>query len=185
MNVSAELIETEGKVLTLASDRIRMREMAMVTVGDWAQKGTGLGVGEGTAGSEGANMARNRINRVLQVLKAAEISLTDEDGCPGTDALEMAMTLGGSAVGLELSTMQVPRARVGINGEPQKAMQDKHHAHQQEQVKEWDEIDRIVMKLSKENRQVHGKLSLDIKEDVEPTRVDGEIGSKGSTEEHG
>ena len=99
------------------------------------------------------------------------------------DVQEMATKLGGMVVGLELSTMQVPRA--SINREPQKVMQDKHHTHQQEQVKEWNKVDQIVLEPSKEHRQMHGKLSLDMKEDLDPTWVDHEIGSKDSTKEHG
>ena len=117
-------------------------------------------MGEGMAGRESANMTENRINGVLQVLKAAEISLMGEDGCLGTDAMEAMTGLGGTAVGLELGTAQVPRAC--INREPGETMQDKHCTHQQEQVKEGNEVNRIVMEPSKEHKQVHGKLSLDM-----------------------
>ena len=117
-------------------------------------------MGEGTVGRESANMMENRINGVLQVLKAAEISLMGEDGCLGMDATEAMMGLGGMAVGLELGTAQVPRA--GINREPGEMMQDKHCTHQQEQVKEGNEVTQIVMEPSKERKQMHGKLSLDM-----------------------
>ena len=46
---------------------------------------------------------------------------------------------------------------------------DKHHAQQQEQVKEWNKIDWIVLEPGKEHRQMHVKLSLDMKEDLNPT----------------
>ena len=114
----AELIRTKGEVSALASNRIRAREMATATVGDQVTSGTGLAWEEVTAGSNGANVVKNHIDRVLQVLKAAEISLMGEDGCLGMDALEMATRLGGSVVGLVVSTTQVLRVRGGINREP-------------------------------------------------------------------
>ena len=70
------------------------------------------------AGSDGTNVVKNCINGVLQVLKAAKISLMGEDGCLGMDAPKTMMRLGGLAVVLELSTMQVLRAWVSINREP-------------------------------------------------------------------
>ena len=80
------------------------------------------------------------------------------------------MWLGGAAVGLELGTAQVPRA--SINQEPRKATQNEHCAHQEEQVKERNEVDWIGFEPNKEQRQMHGKLSLDMKEDLEPMRID-------------
>ena len=41
-------------------------------------------------------------------------------------------------------------------------MQDKHRAHQQEEVKGQNEIDQIVLEPGKEHRQMHVKISLDI-----------------------
>ena len=81
-------------------------------------RGTGLAGGKGTASSNGANMAKNHIDRVLQVLKVAKISLMGEDGCLGMNAPETVTRLGGLVVGLELGMMQVLRARVSINREP-------------------------------------------------------------------
>ena len=75
-------------------------------------------MGGGHASSDAMNMVKDHIDRVLQVLKAVEISLMGEDGCFGMHTLETAMRLGGSAVGLVVSMMQVPRMRVGINREP-------------------------------------------------------------------
>ena len=117
-------------------------------------------MGKGTVRRESANMTENRIDGVLQVLKAAEISLTGEDGCLGMDVTEATTGLGGTAVGLELGTAQVPRAC--INREPGETTQDKHCTHQQEQVKEGNEVTRIVVESSKERKQMHGKLSLDM-----------------------
>ena len=117
-NMSAELIGTEKEVSALVSNRIRVRERAMATVGDRVTRGTGLAREEGMAGSDGTNVVKNHIDRVLQVLKVAKIGLTGEEGGLGTDVLEMVTRLGGLAVGLEVSTMQVPRMRVGINREP-------------------------------------------------------------------
>ena len=71
------------------------------------RRGTGLARGKGTGGRKGANMTKNCIDRVLQVLKVAEISLMGEDGCLGMDASETTTGLGGTAVGLELGTAQV------------------------------------------------------------------------------
>ena len=103
----------------------------------------------------------------------ANVSLTSEDGCLGMDALETMTRLGGTVVGLELGMVQVPRA--SINQEPPKATQNEHCAHQEdEQVKERNEVDRIGFEPNKEQRQMHEKLSLDIKEDREPMWMDQE-----------
>ena len=157
--MAAELVETEGEVRARASDRIAERWRATATRGR-VLRGTGLAMGEGMVSRKNANMMKNRINGVLQVLKAAEISLTGEDGCLGTDAAEAMMGLGGAVVGLELGMAQVPRAC--INREPGETMQDKHCTHQQEQVKEGNEVNQIVLEPSKEHNQMHGKLSLDM-----------------------
>ena len=70
MNVAAELVETEGEVSARASNRIAERGRATATRGH-VPRGTGLARGEGTVGRKGANMTKNHINGVLQVLKAA------------------------------------------------------------------------------------------------------------------
>ena len=115
MNAAAELIETEGEVRACTSNRIAERWRATSTRGQ-VLRGTGLAMGKGMVRRESANMTKNCIDGVLQVLKAAEINLTGEDGCLGMDAAEAMTGLGGAAVGLELGTAQVPRAC--INREP-------------------------------------------------------------------
>ena len=147
----AELIGTKGKVVALARGRIGGGETAAATMGDQVTGGTGLAWEEGTASSDVVNMAKDHITRVLQVLKVVEIGLMGEDGCLGMDALEMTMRHGGSAVGLVVGMMQVPRTKVGINREPQKVMQNKHHSHQKEQVKKWNKIDQMILEPSKEH----------------------------------
>ena len=71
MNVAAELIQTEGKVLTLARGRSGTRGTAAATASDGVSVGTGRAWEEGTASSNVANVAKNRIDRGLQVQKAA------------------------------------------------------------------------------------------------------------------
>ena len=115
MNVVAKLIVTKGKVSALTSNKIGVRGRVTATMG-CVQRGTGLARGEGTTGSDGSNMVKDRIDRVLQVLKAAKNNLTGEDRGLRMDTLEMMTRLGGMVVGLELSMVQVPRA--GINREP-------------------------------------------------------------------
>ena len=85
--------------------------MAGATLGDLMTGGTVLAWEEGTTGSYVANVAKDRIDRVLQVLKMVEVNLTGEGRC-----LVM-MRLGGMEVGLEVSMMQVLRAQVDINRE--------------------------------------------------------------------
>ena len=113
--MAAELIGTKGKVSALTSDRIRARGRVTATRG-CVPRGTGWARGKVTAGNDGMNMVKNCIDRVLQVLKVAKNNLMGEDGGLGMDAPEMMMRLGGTVVGLELGTVQVPR--VCVNGEP-------------------------------------------------------------------
>ena len=106
---------TKGKVGALTSNKIGVRGRVTATMG-CVRRGTGLARGEGTASSDGSNVVKDHIDRVLQVLKAAKNNLTGEDRGLGMDMLEVMMRLGGMVVGLELSMVQVPRA--GINREP-------------------------------------------------------------------
>ena len=102
------------------------------------------------------------------------------------DALETAMRLGGSVVRLVVSMMQVPRTRVSINRKPGKATQNNHCTQQQEQVKERNKIDQIVLEPSKEHGQMHGELGLGLKKvGIKDNWVSHEVGHDHSTEEHG
>ena len=69
MNMFAKLMGAKGKVIALVRGRIGVRDTAAATAGDRVTGGTGLAWEEGTAGSEVANVEKNCINRVLQVLK--------------------------------------------------------------------------------------------------------------------
>ena len=71
--------------------------------------------------------------------------------CLEMDVLEMMMRLVGLAVGLVVSMTLVLRMRVSINREPREVMQNKHHDHQQGQVKEWNVIEQMILKSSKEH----------------------------------
>ena len=70
MNVFAKLSGTKWKVIAFVRGRIGEREMTAATVGDQVTSGTGLAWEEVTASSDGANVAKDWIDRVLQVLKA-------------------------------------------------------------------------------------------------------------------
>ena len=78
----------------------------------------------------------------------------------GMDAPEAMMRLGGTEVGLEVGMMQVPTAQLDINREPQEVMGNKHCDQQQEQVKEWNKIEQMILKPGDEHGQMHRKLSL-------------------------
>ena len=89
-------------------------------------------------------------------------------------------------VGQVVGTMQVPRTRVGINREPGKVMQNNHCTQQQEQVKEGNKIDWIVLEPSKKHGQMHGEPGLGLKKvGIKDNWVSHEVGRDCRTEEHG
>ena len=98
----------------------------------------------------------------------------------------MTTRLGSMEVGLEVGMMQVLRTQVGINREPREVMGNKHRDQQQEQVKERNEIERMILEPSEEHGQMHRKLSLGMeKVGIEDIQISHEEGSGCSTEEHG